>query len=309
MFYSRNGQFTLDENRNLVNTQGLTVTGYPANGTPPTIQAGANPVALSIPTTQMSARATTTATMVSNLNSTDAVPTGGAFTATNVDTYNAKSTVTVYDSQGNDHALDLYYVKTADNNWTVHAIDSTTGQAAGNFNMVFDTSGNLTSASTVALTIQGANGAAANQAVSLSVLGSLQQNTGKTNFGNPTQDGYAPGDLTSYTINDDGTITGTYSNQKTQLLGQIVLASFSNPEGLKSEGDNVWSATNSSGQAAVGLAGTGTYGNLTSGALEASNVDLSKELVNMIVAQRNYQANSQTIKTQDQILNTLVNLR
>lgn len=309
VFYSRNGQFTLDENRNLVNTQGLTVTGYPANGTPPTIQAGANPVALSIPTTQMSARATTTATMVSNLNSTDAVPTGGAFTATNVDTYNAKSTVTVYDSQGNDHALDLYYVKTADNNWTVHAIDSTTGQAAGNFNMVFDTSGNLTSASTVALTIQGANGAAANQAVSLSVLGSLQQNTGKTNFGNPTQDGYAPGDLTSYTINDDGTITGTYSNQKTQLLGQIVLASFSNPEGLKSEGDNVWSATNSSGQAAVGLAGTGTYGNLISGALEASNVDLSKELVNMIVAQRNYQANSQTIKTQDQILNTLVNLR
>ncbi|MBU6517011.1 flagellar hook protein FlgE [Pantoea sp. B270] len=309
VFYSRNGQFTLDENRNLVNTQGLTVTGYPANGTPPTIQAGANPVALSIPTTQMSARATTTVTMVSNLNSTDAVPTGGAFTATNVDTYNAKSTVTVYDSQGNDHALDLYYVKTADNNWTVHAIDSTTGQAAGNFNMVFDTSGNLTSASTVALTIQGANGAAANQAVSLSVLGSLQQNTGKTNFGNPTQDGYAPGDLTSYTINDDGTITGTYSNQKTQLLGQIVLASFSNPEGLKSEGDNVWSATNSSGQAAVGLAGTGTYGNLTSGALEASNVDLSKELVNMIVAQRNYQANSQTIKTQDQILNTLVNLR
>ncbi len=309
VFYSRNGQFTLDENRNLVNTQGLTVTGYPANGTPPTIQAGANPVALSIPTTQMSARATTTATMVSNLNSTDAVPTGGAFTATNVDTYNAKSTVTVYDSQGNDHALDLYYVKTADNNWTVHAIDSTTGQAAGNFNMVFDTSGNLTSASTVALTIQGANGAAANQAVSLSVLGSLQQNTGKTNFGNPTQEGYAPGDLTSYTINDDGTITGTYSNQKTQLLGQIVLASFSNPEGLKSEGDNVWSATNSSGQAAVGLAGTGTYGNLTSGALEASNVDLSKELVNMIVAQRNYQANSQTIKTQDQILNTLVNLR
>ena len=309
VFYSRNGQFTLDENRNLVNTQGLTVTGYPANGTPPTIQAGANPVALSIPTTQMLARATTTATMVSNLNSTDAVPTGGAFTATNVDTYNAKSTVTVYDSQGNDHALDLYYVKTADNNWTVHAIDSTTGQAAGNFNMVFDTSGNLTSASTVALTIQGANGAAANQAVSLSVLGSLQQNTGKTNFGNPTQDGYAPGDLTSYTINDDGTITGTYSNQKTQLLGQIVLASFSNPEGLKSEGDNVWSATNSSGQAAVGLAGTGTYGNLTSGALEASNVDLSKELVNMIVAQRNYQANSQTIKTQDQILNTLVNLR
>ncbi|KJV48070.1 flagellar hook protein FlgE [Pantoea sp. BL1] len=319
VYYSRNGQFTLDANRNLVNTQGMSVTGYPATGTPPTIQTGANPVALSVPTTQMSARATTTAGLVSNLNSTDSVPTVATFSSSDVDSYNAKSTVTVYDSQGNDHALDLYYVKTSDNNWAVHAIDSTTGASAGDFSMTFDSNGKLQSitsggtttagATTVGLTIQGSNGAAANQAITLSVLGSQQQNTGTTSFGNPTQDGYAPGDLTSYAINDDGTITGTYSNQKTQLLGQIVLASFSNPEGLKSEGDNVWSATNSSGQAAIGLANTGTYGSLTSGALEASNVDLSKELVNMIVAQRNYQANSQTIKTQDQILNTLINLR
>ncbi|ORM68593.1 flagellar hook protein FlgE [Pantoea rwandensis] len=327
VFYSRNGQFTLDENRNLVNTQGLSVTGYPATGTPPTIQTGANPVALSVPTTQMAARATTTAGLVSNLNSTDAVPTVTTFSASDVDSYNAKSTVTVYDSQGNDHALDLYYVKdSASNSWTVHALDSTTGDNLGTFNMAFSTNGQLTgvtndatppvtTASTVSLTLNpsatatAANGAAANQVISLSLLGSAQQNTGTTSFGSPTQDGYAPGDLTSYAINDDGTITGTYSNQKTQLLGQVVLASFSNPEGLKSEGDNVWSSTSSSGQAAIGLAGTGTYGNLTSGALEASNVDLSKELVNMIVAQRNYQANSQTIKTQDQILNTLIQLR
>lgn len=327
VYYSRNGQFTLDENRNLVNTQGMSVTGYPATGTPPTIQTGANPVALSVPTTQMAARATTTAGLVSNLNSTDATPTVTPFDSSNVDSYNAKSTVTVYDSQGNDHALDLYYVKDTSNNWTVNAVDSTTGDNVGTFTMQFSTNGQLTSVTsgttvntngTVALTINpptvaggtvAANGAAANQVITLSLLGSAQQNTGTTSFGNPTQDGYAPGDLTSYAINDDGTITGTYSNQKTQLLGQVVLASFSNPEGLQSEGDNVWSATNSSGQAAIGLANTGTYGSLTSGALEASNVDLSKELVNMIVAQRNYQANSQTIKTQDQILNTLIQLR
>jgi flagellar hook protein FlgE len=327
VYYSRNGQFTLDANRNLVNTQGMSVTGYPATGTPPTIQTGANPVALSVPTTQMAARATTTAGLVSNLNSTDSVPSVATFSASDVDSYNAKSTVTVYDSQGNDHSLDLYYVKdTASNSWTVHALDSTTGDNLGTFNMAFSTNGQLTgvtndatppvtTTSTVSLTLNpsatatAANGAAANQVISLSLLGSAQQNTGTTSFGNPTQDGYAPGDLTSYAINDDGTITGTYSNQKTQLLGQVVLASFSNPEGLQSEGDNVWSATNSSGQAAIGLANTGTYGSLTSGALEASNVDLSKELVNMIVAQRNYQANSQTIKTQDQILNTLINLR
>jgi flagellar hook protein FlgE len=327
VYYSRNGQLSLDENRNLVNTQGLTVTGYPANGVPPTIQTGANPVAISVPTTQMAARATTTATQVANLNSTDTVPTGGAFSASNADTYNSKSTMTVYDSQGNDHTLDMYYVKdTASNSWTVHAFDSTTGDAAGDFSMAFDTNGKLTSITsggttttdgTVPLTINiatapatvAANGAAANQVITLSMLGSAQQNTGTTTFGNPVQDGYAPGDLTSYAINDDGTITGSYSNQKTQLLGQIVLASFSNPEGLQSEGDNVWSATSASGQAAVGLANTGTFGSLTAGALEASNVDMSQELVNMIVAQRNYQANAQTIKTQDQILNTLVNLR
>ncbi|MGC0811581.1 flagellar hook protein FlgE [Pantoea agglomerans] len=327
VFYSRNGQLTLDANRNLVNTQGLNVTGYPASGSPATIQAGANPVALRIPTEQMSARATTTAGLVANLNSTDTTPSVGTFSTANADSYNKKTTATVFDSQGNDHALDMYFVKdTTSNSWTVRTIDGNTGSSAGDFRMAFDTSGKLTSVSkldatgavvstttdgTVGLTLNvgGANGAVANQPINLSMLGSLQQNTGSTTFGSPTQDGYAPGDLTSYAINDDGTITGSYSNQKTQLLGQIVLASFSNPEGLQSQGDNVWSASSASGQAAIGLANTGTFGSLTAGALESSNVDMSKELVNMIVAQRNYQANAQTIKTQDQILNTLVNLR
>ncbi|MGC0838899.1 flagellar hook protein FlgE [Pantoea agglomerans] len=327
VFYSRNGQLTLDANRNLVNTQGLNVTGYPASGSPATIQAGANPVALRIPTEQMSARATTTAGLVANLNSTDTTPSVATFSTANADSYNKKTTATVFDSQGNDHALDMYFVKdTTSNSWTVRTIDGNTGSSAGDFRMAFDTSGKLTSVSkldatgavvsattdgTVGLTLNvgGANGAVANQPINLSMLGSLQQNTGSTTFGSPTQDGYAPGDLTSYAINDDGTITGSYSNQKTQLLGQIVLASFSNPEGLQSQGDNVWSASSASGQAAIGLANTGTFGSLTAGALESSNVDMSKELVNMIVAQRNYQANAQTIKTQDQILNTLVNLR
>jgi flagellar hook protein FlgE len=327
VFYSRNGQLTLDANRNLVNTQGLNVTGYPASGSPATIQAGANPVALRIPTEQMSARATTTVGLVANLNSTDTTPSVPTFSTANADSYNKKTTATVFDSQGNDHALDMYFSKdTTSNSWTVRTIDGTTGTSAGDFRMAFDTSGKLTSVSkldasgavvstttdgTVGLTLNvgGANGAVANQPINLSMLGSLQQNTGATNFGSPTQDGYAPGDLTSYAINNDGTITGSYSNQKTQLLGQIVLSSFSNPEGLQSKGDNVWQASSASGQAATGLANTGTFGSLTAGALESSNVDMSKELVNMIVAQRNYQANAQTIKTQDQILNTLVNLR
>ena len=152
------------------------------------------------------------------------------------------------------------------------------------------------------------NGVAA-AGFTLDFTGSMQQNTGANNIVSTRQDGYKPGDLVSYQINDDGTVVGNYSNEKQQLLGQIVLANFANPEGLSSQGDNLWEASNASGVALLGTAGSGNFGQLTNGALEASNVDLSKELVSMIVAQRNYQSNAQTIKTQDQILNTLVNLR
>ncbi|SEL38457.1 flagellar hook protein FlgE [Kosakonia sacchari] len=311
VYYSRNGQFKLDENRNLVNMQGMEVTGYPATGTPPTVQTGANPTAITIPNTLMAAKTTTTATMQINLNSTDSTPTVTPFDPTNADTYNKKGSVTVYDSQGNAHDMNVYFVKSATaNTWSVYTQDSSVSGSTATLasTMVFDTNGSLTSGTTASITTGTINGATP-ATFSLSFLNSMQQNTGSNNIVATTQNGYKPGDLVSYQINDDGTVVGNYSNEQTQLLGQIVLANFANNEGLKSEGDNVWSATSSSGVALLGTANTGNYGSLTSGALEASNVDLSKELVNMIVAQRNYQSNAQTIKTQDQILNTLVNLR
>ncbi|WP_213716325.1 flagellar hook protein FlgE [Cedecea lapagei] len=325
VFYSRNGQFKLDENRNLVNMQGLQLTGYPATGTPPTIQQGANPVGLSVPNTLMPAKTTTTASQQINLNSTDKTPTVTPFDPTNANSYNKKGTVTVYDSQGNAHGMDVYYVKSADNAWQVYTKDSSvagsTPTSAGF--MRFDNNGNLqgitanaadpipnpnTLPTSINVTTGVTNGATP-ATFALSFQNSMQQNTGSNNIVATNQNGYKPGDLTSYQINDDGTVVGNYSNEQTQLLGQIVLSNFANPEGLQSQGDNVWTASNSSGVALLGLAGTGNFGTLTSGALESSNVDLSKELVNMIVAQRNYQSNAQTIKTQDQILNTLVNLR
>ncbi|UDQ81816.1 flagellar hook protein FlgE [Erwinia rhapontici] len=320
VYYSRNGQFTLDANRNIVNMQGLQLTGYPATGTPPTIQTGANPVALSVPATAMSAKATTTGAMTANLNSTDPVKDNNLFDPDDASTYNAKSSMTTYDSLGNAHIVNVYFVKTADNTWRAHPIDSSTSletpddqtpPGTSGLPVTFTNTGTMTTPANGILTVSmGAlNGSAPGQTFALNLNGSLQQNNGKSAFGNPTQDGYKPGELTSYQINDDGTLVGTYSNEQTQTLGQIVLANFANPEGLKSEGDNVWSASASSGQALTGVAGSGNLGTLTAGALESSNVDLSKELVNMIVAQRNYQSNAQTIKTQDQILNTLVNLR
>ena len=309
VYYSRNGQLQRNADGYLVNTEGLQVTGYPVTGSPATVQTGADPVPIMIPTTQLPAKATTQGSLQANLNSSDALPTMTPFDAKEVNSYNAKSSMTVYDSQGNDHQLDLYFVKTANNQWQVYPIDSSTGEASADFTMSFDENGQLMSDAMQSITIQGSNGAAANQALTLDFTGSSQQNTGETQFGNPKQDGYAPGDLTGFTINDDGTIIGSYSNQRTQAMGQIVLSSFTNSEGLQPMGDNLWSESSSSGQPAIGTPGSGNFGTMTAGALEASNVDLSKELVNMIVAQRNYQSNAQTIKTQDQILNTLVNLR
>ena len=335
VYYSRNGQFSLDENRNLVNMQGLQLTGFPAAGSPPTVQTGANPQPITIPNTLMSAKATSTATQQINLNSTDSVPTI-AFDATSVnpdsDSFNKKGTVTVYDNQGNAHNMYVYYVKTADNKWDVYSQDGSVANGAitKSAQMNFDSNGNLEGVYNYAAqgttpetwTLNGTKNA--NPAIdvttdplsgalpvtfSLSFLNSMQQNTGANNIVATNQNGYRPGDLVSYQINEDGTVVGNYSNEQNQLLGQIVMANFANNEGLQSEGNNVWSATQSSGVALLGTAGSGNFGTLTNGALEASNVDLSKELVNMIVAQRNYQSNAQTIKTQDQILNTLVNLR
>jgi len=333
VYYSRNGQFSVDNQQRLVNGQGLSVTGYPATGTPPTIQQGAQPVPLTIPNTLMSAKPSTTGTMVANLNSSAKVPTITPFDSSKSDSYSYSTTFTTYDSLGNAHDNDLYFVKSANpaNSWDVYSKDTTdpTAKADPIGSLNFDSNGKLANVTALTLgadgnpvrgvilennTLQlpmqmGGNGATAPQDVALNFTNSIQQNTGASAIGSATQNGYAAGNMTGYTINDDGTITGSYSNQQTQLLGQITLSSFANNEGLKSEGNNVWSATQASGQAITGVAGAGGLASMTSGALEASNVDQGKELVNMIVAQRNYQANAQTIKTQDQILNTLVNLR
>jgi flagellar hook protein FlgE len=139
--------------------------------------------------------------------------------------------------------------------------------------------------------------------------------TGSTQFGSSFgvnrlfQDGYTSGRLSGINIAVDGVVQGRYSNGQSRNLGQIVLANFTNPNGLQSLGNNQWAETPDSGQPLVGAPGTGSLGSLQSAAVEESNVDLTAELVNMITQQRAYQANAQSIKTQDQILQTLVNLR
>jgi flagellar hook protein FlgE len=123
------------------------------------------------------------------------------------------------------------------------------------------------------------------------------------------QDGYTSGELTGYSISADGVVLARYSNTETRAQGQIILATFKSPQGLANLGNNLWAETANSGGPRVGEPGSSNIGDLQSGALEEANIDLTSELVNMITAQRAYQANSQTIKTQDSIMQTLVNLR
>jgi flagellar hook protein FlgE len=124
------------------------------------------------------------------------------------------------------------------------------------------------------------------------------------------QDGFAAGTLAGFSIGKDGVVLGRYTNGQTNPVGQVILASFRNPQGLQPLGDNRWAQSPTSGDPIVGAPGSsGQYGVLQASGLEDSNVDLTAELVNMITQQRAYQANAQTIKTQDSILQTLVNLR
>ena len=315
IFYTRNGQFKLDENRNLTNMQGLQLTGYPAAGSPPTIQQGANPVPLSIPEGMMNAKASTSGEMVANLKSTHKVPENKTFDPTKQDSYNYVNTITAYDSLGNAHNINAYFVKTEDNKWQVYTQDGSAAPVnAGT--MEFSTSGNLVKTTStngapgefsMVIPMTAKDGAPA-QNFTLSFAGSMQQNVGSDSVSKVAQDGYAAGEYTNF--QSTTTVPSWASTQPADpVLGQIVMANFSNPEGLASQGDNVWQETGASGQPRVGLSGGGGFGKLTSGALESSNVDLSQELVNMIVAQRNYQSNAQTIKTQDSILQTLVSLR
>ncbi|WP_109407817.1 flagellar hook protein FlgE [Proteus genomosp. 4] len=325
VFYSRNGEFGKDKNGFLTNMQGMRVTGYPVQVVDGknVVQKGATPTPIVIPTDMMNASATDKINMAVNLNSGEEKPAKAPFDSKDGDTYNFSTNVTTYDSLGNEHNLNLFFVKTKDNEWKVYGQDTSTKDTAGAPSahqelgtLDYSTGGVLNSFTPAAVTppatpgfaIASLNGSAPST-ITLDFTGSTQQKVSESSVSKLAQNGYQAGEFTNFRIEQDGSIMATYSNQQSQVVGQIALANFANAGGLSSQGDNMWSETNGSGSPIVGVAGSGVFGKLTNNALEASNVDMSQELVNMIVAQRNYQSNAQTIKTQDQILQTLVSLR
>ena len=312
VMYSRNGQFTRDKDGFIVNAAGLRLTGYGVSATGGLD--GGTPGPLQVQTTAMNPKATTAINAAFNLDARGTVPTKTPFSATDSATFNYSNALgPVFDSLGNPHELGVFFVKTGANAWDVYgAADGTALNGGAPIStMSFDGNGNLLTPTGGKLTLPAMN--FGNGSVALNATVDL---SGTTQFGNINeiktlkQDGYTSGTLTSFSINPDGTITGKFSNEQTTLMGQVVLTSFANPNGLEPMGENVWGETLASGQPLTGTPGAGTkQGSLASGALEASNVDLTSELVNLIVAQRSYQANAQTVKTQDQVVQTLINIR
>ncbi len=230
------------------------------------------------------------------------------FNMTNPLTYTSSTSQTVYDSLGNPHNLVPYWVKTSQaNTWQMYtSLDGATAQ--GPLTLTFNTSGALTTSMPITLTNNLTSGATSPLTFTFDLTGSTQYGD---SFGVNTlfQDGYSSGRLSGISVSDDGTVQGKYSNGKTRDMGRLVLATFQNSNGLENVGGNLWRETADSGQPITGTAGQGNLGVIQSAAVEDSNVDLTEELVAMIVQQRAYQANAQSIKTQDQVLQTLVNLR
>jgi len=336
--YSRAGQFQIDKDGFIQNSAGQQLLGYPADSTG-TIQPG-QAVSLQLPTAGIDPRATTSVNLEMNLDSREAtkVPGVPAVLATDADTYNRATSMTVYDDKGQDVALTYYFQKTATDTWDIYA--TANGKALDNAASTIPTrlatvhypsnGGNPTAANggSVDYYLAGGGnstdgkirfdvGASTNVAGAdtLPIMGIELDLGAATQYGatfgvtDQGQDGYAPGQLAGLSIEKTGVVMATYSNGQSKPAGQIELATFRNPQGLRPLGGNAWARTFASGDPIVGTPGQGNLGALQSGALEESNVDLTGELVNMITAQRIYQANAQTIKTQDQVLQTLVNLR
>jgi flagellar hook protein FlgE len=317
--YSRNGQFKVDQNGYIVNNGGLRLMGYMADGNG-VIQPGAA-VPLSLPTAGIEPAVTTGIDLEFNLDKREEVTAAGTpmIDFDNPETYADATEMTVYDAAGQPVTLSYYYQKTADDTWNVYVRANGTSAAGTDADpqpvttLTFSADGSTFTSSNNTLDVPSTLDS--DGVTTLAIPGIELDFTGSTQYGssfgvtNLDQDGYSAGSLSGITFDSSGIVMARYTNGQTKPAGQLQLASFRNPQGLQPMGGNGWRLTYASGDPIVGTPATGAFGVVQAGALEESNVDLTGELVSMITAQRNYQANAQTIKTMDQVMQTLVNLR
>lgn len=303
--YTRAGYFGTDSNGNLVNNLGMYLQGYPVDASG-TLQVGSISN-LTISSGSIPAKATESIDFTANIDARAEVPATSPFDYKDNTSYNNSYTTQVYDSLGREHTLNQYFVKTGENEWQVYYYMDDQPVTSGGMNQVqnltFNSQGILTDPSgSVALTadIAGAD------AITLDMSYS-----GTTQYGSDFSvsknkgDGYASGERTGQAIDEDGSVYATFSNGERLLQGQLVLANFTNPNGLQSQDGTTWAQTASSGTPLTGTPGSGLLGSIVSGALESSNVNLTSELVGLMTAQRNYQANTKVISTNDSMMSAL----
>ena len=310
--YTRAGYFGTDKEGNLVDNFGYNLRGFTAvDG-----ELGKDIQNLRIQATSQEPKATTKVEQAFNLNSSD-LPIVTPFDPQDPASYNSSTSTNIYDSLGNAHVLTQYFVKAggADNEWRMHV--TLDGNRTINEDGSVDVDGEEINYSELGRydgndtfdyewTLN--NGAVSPFEFSLDMRNSTQYaNAFAVN--SVAQDGYTTGDLAGLEIDEAGKIFARYTNGQSKVQGQVVLATFANEQGLTPVGKTQWVQSTDSGEPVRNPPGTGTLGALQSGALEDSNVELSDQLVNLIVAQRNYQANAKTIETESAITQTIINLR
>lgn len=325
VFYTRAGQFSIDKDGNVVNPEGLILQGYQVDSAG-NITGTIDDLNLSSSTSPP--RATENVEISANLDSSSTIP--AAFDVNDpTNTSNFSTAITVYDSLGNGHLTTVYFRKSLEtatgNTWEWYAVvdgSELTGgvtaiQAQGT--LTFDTTGAMDTVTTTSSDFDFSGGATQSQAINFDFGSTLAGGgtglDGTTQFGSSSatvflnQDGYASGALEGFSINQEGSITGLFTNGQTRVLGQVALATFNNPEGLTMMGENLYAESFDSGQPIIGAPNTAGRGDVISNSLELSNVDLGEEFINLIIAQRGFQANSRIITTTDEILGELVNLK
>ncbi len=306
--YTRNGNFALSSTGNLTSQDGLDVLGYPAVNGVVNTNAPLAPVAVPVGQVQ-SPQATSTFGMTANLDSAAAV---GA---------TVPGQITVYDSLGASHIATVTYTKTANNTWNysiaLPAGDQTAAGTATNATgtLTFNASGALTSPVTnvSGIAFTGLTDGANSLSFTWNLLGSsgiptITQVNASSAVTATTQNGFASGQYQSFTVGNDGTVTASYSNGQTMAVGKLALGVIANTQGLKQLGAGEYATTLASGNAAIGASGTAGVGTLQDGSLEQSNVNISQQFSELIIAQRAFEANSKAVTTFDSVVQETINM-
>ncbi|HBA35693.1 MAG TPA: flagellar hook protein FlgE [Gammaproteobacteria bacterium] len=317
--YTRAGSFGVDANGYVVNSQGQFLQVFPVDPDDGTVisTSFSSAGSLQVPDSFGAPSATTEVTLGVNLPSGAPDLPIANFDPQDTSTFTQTTSTTVYDSLGNPHTLQAYFIKTdsANNTWETRTfLDGNQLTPQVTEDLAFNASGILTTPadglvhySPETLT-NGAN------PLSLTLNYLSANGTDTTQFSSPfsiaslTQNGAGTGRLNGLEVTEDGTVQGNYTNGESRALGKLVIADFPNAEGLRQVGNTMWRETVSSGQVLVGEAGTGRFGSIQASALETSNVELTSQLVKLITAQRNFQANAKSIETSSTVTQTIINI-